>query len=246
MKTTSDHFSLFCYLKSYLAGMSASGALTSILRLITKAAFKNVDNGLRKGALTSRRANRHFEEEGPILCAALDKMKLPLFPEYEVRVRTEASKQLIHVLSSYFSCDLALTLLFFIPLLIPRLHVQLSSTISPYSTVHIPLYHKRVDYSPAPLTAATSPSPLLHRYLHVYGCDDGGDACGDNDGGAYGISTVHLILRRRIDGVCDIDIVLLVIKIQLLSNYNSWKDYADKEKVKDISETVKIVENKNT
>ncbi|KAK1438181.1 hypothetical protein QVD17_03986 [Tagetes erecta] len=36
--------------------------------------------------VTSRRADRHFEEEGPILCAALDKMKLPSFPEYEVRV----------------------------------------------------------------------------------------------------------------------------------------------------------------
>ncbi|KAH0939914.1 hypothetical protein HID58_007375 [Brassica napus] len=33
------------------------------------------------------RADRHFEEEGPILCAALDGMKLPSFPEYEVRVR---------------------------------------------------------------------------------------------------------------------------------------------------------------
>ncbi|KAF8399205.1 hypothetical protein HHK36_015070 [Tetracentron sinense] len=37
--------------------------------------------------VTSRRADRHFEEEGPILCAALDGMKLPSFPEYEVRVR---------------------------------------------------------------------------------------------------------------------------------------------------------------
>ncbi|GJY96520.1 equilibrative nucleotide transporter 3-like protein isoform X1 [Tanacetum coccineum] len=49
METTSNRFSLFCYLKSYLAGLSASGALTSVLRLITKAAFKNVENGLRKG-----------------------------------------------------------------------------------------------------------------------------------------------------------------------------------------------------
>ncbi|KAJ9540671.1 hypothetical protein OSB04_027177 [Centaurea solstitialis] len=41
----------------------------------------------KTGVVTSRRADRHFEEEGPILCAALDKMKLPSFPEYEVRVR---------------------------------------------------------------------------------------------------------------------------------------------------------------
>lgn len=39
------------------------------------------------GIVTSRRADRHFEEEGPILCAALDGMKLPSFPEYDVRVR---------------------------------------------------------------------------------------------------------------------------------------------------------------
>ncbi|KAF2299478.1 hypothetical protein GH714_032103 [Hevea brasiliensis] len=41
----------------------------------------------KTGIVTSRRADRHFEEEGPILCAALDRMKLPSYPEYEVRVR---------------------------------------------------------------------------------------------------------------------------------------------------------------
>ncbi|KAK8542786.1 hypothetical protein V6N13_136667 [Hibiscus sabdariffa] len=41
----------------------------------------------KTGIVTSRRADRHFEEEGPILCSALDGMKLPSFPEYEVRVR---------------------------------------------------------------------------------------------------------------------------------------------------------------
>ncbi|XP_059645746.1 uncharacterized protein LOC132287215 [Cornus florida] len=41
----------------------------------------------KTGIVTSRRADRHFEEEGPILCAALDGMKLPSFPQYEVRVR---------------------------------------------------------------------------------------------------------------------------------------------------------------
>ncbi|KAL9686049.1 hypothetical protein QQ045_023504 [Rhodiola kirilowii] len=41
----------------------------------------------KTGIVTSRRADRHFEEEGPILCAALDGMKLPSFPDHEVRVR---------------------------------------------------------------------------------------------------------------------------------------------------------------
>lgn len=33
-----------------MAGLAASGTLTSALRLITKAAFENSDDGLRKGA----------------------------------------------------------------------------------------------------------------------------------------------------------------------------------------------------
>lgn len=37
-------------LQSFLAGLAASGALTSALRLITKAAFENTKDGLRKGA----------------------------------------------------------------------------------------------------------------------------------------------------------------------------------------------------
>lgn len=39
------------------------------------------------GIVTSRRADRHFEEEGPVLCEALDGIKLPSFPGYQVRVR---------------------------------------------------------------------------------------------------------------------------------------------------------------
>lgn len=50
-----------------------------------KSNFSTLDE--KTGVVTSRRADRHFEEEGPILCAALDKLKLPSFPEYEVRVR---------------------------------------------------------------------------------------------------------------------------------------------------------------
>ncbi|CAH9085345.1 unnamed protein product [Cuscuta europaea] len=43
--------SLMCpeFLQSYLAGLAASRALTSVLRLVTKAAFEGSNNGLRKG-----------------------------------------------------------------------------------------------------------------------------------------------------------------------------------------------------
>ncbi|KAL9271323.1 2,3-bisphosphoglycerate-independent phosphoglycerate mutase-like protein [Drosera capensis] len=50
-----------------------------------KSNFATLDE--KTGIVTSRRADRHFEEAGPILCAALDRMRLPSFPEYEVRVR---------------------------------------------------------------------------------------------------------------------------------------------------------------
>ncbi|GAB4827442.1 hypothetical protein Ancab_034326 [Ancistrocladus abbreviatus] len=50
-----------------------------------KSNFATLDE--KTGIVTSRRADRHFEEEGPVLCAALDGMKLPSFPEYQVRVR---------------------------------------------------------------------------------------------------------------------------------------------------------------
>ncbi|KAL9230124.1 hypothetical protein vseg_005513 [Gypsophila vaccaria] len=50
-----------------------------------KSNFATLDE--KTGVVTSRRADRHFEDEGPILCAALDGLKLPNFPEYEVRVR---------------------------------------------------------------------------------------------------------------------------------------------------------------
>lgn len=36
--------------QSFLAGSAASGALISVLRLVTKAVFENSPNGLRKGA----------------------------------------------------------------------------------------------------------------------------------------------------------------------------------------------------
>ncbi|KAL3526666.1 hypothetical protein ACH5RR_011322 [Cinchona calisaya] len=50
-----------------------------------KSNFATLDE--KTGVVVSRRADRHFEEEGPILCAALDGLKLPSFPQYEVRVR---------------------------------------------------------------------------------------------------------------------------------------------------------------
>ncbi|CAN1167548.1 2,3-bisphosphoglycerate-independent phosphoglycerate mutase 1 [Linum perenne] len=49
--------------------------------------IQTLQHSTRNLELSRRRADRHFEEEGPVLCKALDGMKLPSFPEYEVRVR---------------------------------------------------------------------------------------------------------------------------------------------------------------
>ncbi|KAG6541510.1 hypothetical protein Mapa_017107 [Marchantia paleacea] len=50
-----------------------------------KSNFATIDDA--SGLVTSRRADRHFEEEGPILCAALNGLKLPSYPKYQVCVR---------------------------------------------------------------------------------------------------------------------------------------------------------------
>jgi 2,3-bisphosphoglycerate-independent phosphoglycerate mutase len=59
--------------------------LTELSINILQSNFATLDE--KTGIVTSRRADRHFEEEGPVFCSALDRIKLPSFPEYEVRVR---------------------------------------------------------------------------------------------------------------------------------------------------------------
>ncbi|CAI5458911.1 unnamed protein product [Closterium sp. Yama58-4] len=39
------------------------------------------------GIVVKRRADRHFEEEGPILCRHLDGLKIPGFPDYQVSIK---------------------------------------------------------------------------------------------------------------------------------------------------------------
>ncbi|GAA0150008.1 mutase [Lithospermum erythrorhizon] len=85
------HLSLLGYdPRKYYRGRGAfesmgAGLAMSPGDIAFKSNFATLDE--KTGVVTSRRADRHFEEEGPILCAALDRMTLPSFPEYEVRVR---------------------------------------------------------------------------------------------------------------------------------------------------------------
>ncbi|KAF6163343.1 hypothetical protein GIB67_025207 [Kingdonia uniflora] len=79
------------FIQSFLAGGAASGALTSGLRLITKAGFENSQNGLRKGALMFFGISFIFE----LLCLLLYAYifpKLPIVKFYRSKASSEGSK----------------------------------------------------------------------------------------------------------------------------------------------------------
>ncbi|MED6222053.1 Epsin-3, clathrin recruitment and traffic between the Golgi and endosome [Stylosanthes scabra] len=78
-------------LQSFLAGAAASGALTSALRLITKAAFENSQDGLRKGAILFFAISTFFE----LLCVLLYAFvfpKIPIVKYYRSKAASEGSK----------------------------------------------------------------------------------------------------------------------------------------------------------
>ena len=52
LRQSNCYLNTHCYyvLQSFLAGLAASGTLTSVMRIVTKAAFEKSENGLRKGA----------------------------------------------------------------------------------------------------------------------------------------------------------------------------------------------------
>ncbi|KAK2985913.1 hypothetical protein RJ640_008129, partial [Escallonia rubra] len=79
------------FIQSFLTGLAASGALTSGLRLITKAAFENSRNGLRKGAILFFAICTLFE----LLCVLLYACvfpKLPVVKFYRSKAASEGSK----------------------------------------------------------------------------------------------------------------------------------------------------------
>ncbi|KAI5411350.1 Equilibrative nucleotide transporter 6 [Lathyrus oleraceus] len=79
------------WLQSFLAGEAASGALTSTLRLITKAAFENSQEGLRNGAILFFSISTFFV----LLCVVLYGFvypKLPIVKYYRSKAASEGSK----------------------------------------------------------------------------------------------------------------------------------------------------------
>lgn len=84
--------SLMCpeFIQSFMAGLAASGTLTSALRLITKAAFESSDDGLRKGAMLFLAISTFFE----LLCVFLYAFmfpKLPIVKYYRAKAASEGS-----------------------------------------------------------------------------------------------------------------------------------------------------------
>ncbi|WCJ42996.1 Equilibrative nucleotide transporter 3 [Euphorbia peplus] len=79
------------FLQSFFAGLSASGALTSGLRLITKAVFDKANNGLRKRVMLFL-AISTFMEFLCILLYAFYFPKLPIVKYYRAKAASEGSK----------------------------------------------------------------------------------------------------------------------------------------------------------
>ncbi|XP_052182721.1 equilibrative nucleotide transporter 3-like [Diospyros lotus] len=82
------------FIQSFLAGLAASGALTSALRLMTKAAFGKSSNGLRKGTMLFLAISTSFE----FLCIFLYALifpKLPIVKFYRSKAASEGSKTVL-------------------------------------------------------------------------------------------------------------------------------------------------------
>ncbi|KAJ9686825.1 hypothetical protein PVL29_015602 [Vitis rotundifolia] len=79
------------FMQSFLAGLAASGAITSGLRLITKAAFENSGDGFRKGAILFLSISTFFELVCVILYAFVFP-KLPIVKYFRAKAASEGSK----------------------------------------------------------------------------------------------------------------------------------------------------------
>ncbi|TXG47266.1 hypothetical protein EZV62_026560 [Acer yangbiense] len=82
------------FIQSYVAGMAAAGALTSVLRLLTKAIFEKSHDGLRKGVMLFLAICTFFE----FLCIFLYAYffpKLPIVKYFRSKAASEGSKTVL-------------------------------------------------------------------------------------------------------------------------------------------------------
>lgn len=79
------------FVQSFFAGLAASGALTSALRLLTKAVFEKSKNGLRKGVMLFLAISTFLEFLSVLLYAFLFP-RLPIVKYYRAKAASEGSK----------------------------------------------------------------------------------------------------------------------------------------------------------
>nr|XP_011470879.1 PREDICTED: equilibrative nucleotide transporter 3-like [Fragaria vesca subsp. vesca] len=79
------------FIQSFLSGLAAAGALTSVMRLITKALFDKYNNGLRKGAMLFLSIST-FIQLVCILLYAIYFPRLPIVKYYRSKAASEGSK----------------------------------------------------------------------------------------------------------------------------------------------------------
>ncbi|XP_040367198.1 equilibrative nucleotide transporter 3 [Rosa chinensis] len=79
------------FIQSFLSGLAAAGALTSVLRLITKAVFDKYNNGFRKGAMLFLSIST-FIQFVCILLYAIYFPRLPIVKYYRSKAASEGSK----------------------------------------------------------------------------------------------------------------------------------------------------------
>ncbi|CAN4078233.1 unnamed protein product [Withania somnifera] len=87
------------FMQSFFAGLAASGALTSGLRLMTKAAFENSNNGLHKGVVLFLSISA-FLEFLCILLYAFIFPKLPIVKHYRSKAAAEGATTVAEDLSA--------------------------------------------------------------------------------------------------------------------------------------------------
>ncbi|KAH8511996.1 hypothetical protein H0E87_009256 [Populus deltoides] len=79
------------FVQSFFAGLAASGALTSALRLLTKAVFEKSKNGLRNGVMLFLAMSTFLEFLSVLLYAFLFP-RLPIVKYYRAKAASEGSK----------------------------------------------------------------------------------------------------------------------------------------------------------
>ncbi|PWA43682.1 equilibrative nucleotide transporter 3 [Artemisia annua] len=150
------------FVQSYVAGMAASGALTSVLRLITKAAFKNVENGLRKGALVFLAISIFFEFQCTFLYAFIFP-NIPIVKYYRAKAAREGSEIVtsnLSIVGAEIKFDQHGSLA--LPLSCSRQHHPISLYKIRPNSGHLSSHRRSLDHTATTMVILTAFPSFLH------------------------------------------------------------------------------------